>query len=117
MLLERVRRDYGLGAMIGAGGAMRQVFAQIQKVAETDLTVLVRSESGTGKELVAQAIHESSPRARRPFVAVNCAAISRELVESELFGHEKGAFTGANARRVGRFEAAQEGNDLPRRDR
>ncbi len=109
MLLERVGRDYGLGAMIGAGAAMRGVFARIQKVAETDLTVLVRGESGTGKELVAQALHESSSRARRPFVAVNCAAISRDLVESELFGHEKGAFTGANARRIGRFEAAHEG--------
>ena len=109
MLLERVRRDYGLGAMIGAGSAMRAAFAQIQKVAETDLTVLVRGESGTGKELVAQAIHESSSRARRPFVAVNCAAISRDLVESELFGHEKGAFTGASARRIGRFESAHEG--------
>jgi len=109
LLLERVRRDYGLGAMIGTGPAMREIFAQIRKVAETDLTVLVRGESGTGKELVAQAIHEASSRARRPFVAVNCAAISRELVESELFGHEKGAFTGASARRVGRFEAAHEG--------
>jgi DNA-binding NtrC family response regulator len=109
LLLERVRRDYGLGAMIGAGAAMRRVFEQIQKVAQTDLTVLVRGESGTGKELVAQAIHETSSRARCPFVAVNCAAISRELVESELFGHEKGAFTGASSRRVGRFEAAHEG--------
>jgi two-component system nitrogen regulation response regulator NtrX len=109
MLLERVGRDYGLGAMIGAGTAMRTAFAQIEKVAETDLTVLVRGESGTGKELVAQAIHESSGRARRPFVAINCAAISRDLVESELFGHEKGAFTGASARRVGRFESAHEG--------
>ncbi len=109
LLLERVARDYGLGAMIGAGAAMRRVFEQIQKVAATDLTVLVRGESGTGKELVAQALHEASPRAQRPFVAVNCAAISRELVESELFGHEKGAFTGASARRIGRFEAADGG--------
>ena len=78
-------------------------------MAETDLTVLVRGESGTGKELVAQALHQASPRKTGPFVAVNCAAISRELVESELFGHEKGAFTGADARRLGRFEAADGG--------
>ncbi|MGH7439534.1 MAG: sigma-54-dependent transcriptional regulator [Polyangiaceae bacterium] len=109
LLLERVGREYGLGAMIGTGPAMRRIFDQIRKAAETDLTVLVRGESGTGKELVAQALHESSARARRPFVAVNCAAIGRELVESELFGHEKGAFTGASARRVGRFESAHEG--------
>jgi DNA-binding NtrC family response regulator len=78
-------------------------------VAETDLTVLIRGESGTGKELVAQALHDRSSRKKRPFVAVNCAAISRELVESELFGHEKGAFTGADARRTGRVESAQGG--------
>jgi DNA-binding NtrC family response regulator len=88
---------------------MRRVFETLQKVAETDLTVLVRGESGTGKELVAQALHARSPRKSRPFVAVNCAAITRELVESELFGHEKGAFTGADARRIGRFEAASGG--------
>jgi DNA-binding NtrC family response regulator len=88
---------------------MRRVFETIQKVAETDLTVLIRGASGTGKELVAQALHQHSPRKNRPFVAVNCAAISRELVESELFGHEKGAFTGADARRAGRFEAADGG--------
>ena len=109
LLLERVTREYGFASLIGAGAAMRAVFGQIQKVAETDLTVLVRGESGSGKELVAQAIHQRSARAERPFVAVNCAAISRELVESELFGHEKGAFTGASARRVGRFEAANGG--------
>jgi DNA-binding NtrC family response regulator len=109
LLLERVRRDYGFDTLIGAGAAMQRVFEQMKKVAETDLTVLVRGESGTGKELVAQAIHDASSRARRPFVAVNCAAISRELVESELFGHEKGAFTGASARRVGRFESADQG--------
>ncbi len=109
LLLERVRRDYGFESLIGAGAAMQRVFEQMKKVAETDLTVLVRGESGTGKELVAQAIHDHSPRARRPFVAVNCAAISRELVESELFGHEKGSFTGASARRIGRFEAADGG--------
>ena len=109
LLLERVEREYGFENLIGSGPAMQRVFAAIQKVAETDLTVLVRGESGTGKELVAQALHQRSPRRDRPFVAVNCAAISPELVESELFGHEKGAFTGADARRLGRFETAHGG--------
>jgi len=112
MLQEQIEREYGFGSLIGSGEAMRRVFETIKKVAETDLTVLVRGESGTGKELVAQALHYRSARRKRPFVAVNCAAISRELVESELFGHEKGAFTGADARRVGRFEAAQGGTLL-----
>ncbi|MCB9596078.1 MAG: sigma-54-dependent Fis family transcriptional regulator [Sandaracinaceae bacterium] len=109
LLMERVEREYGFGALIGSGPAMRHVFDTIARVAETDLGVLVRGESGTGKELVAQAIHQRSSRRERPFVAVNCAAISRELVESELFGHEKGAFTGASAQRAGRFEAAHGG--------
>ena len=109
LLLERIQRDYGFDTLIGSGKAMQNVFETIQKVAETDLTVLVRGESGTGKELVAQALHNSSSRKQRPFVAVNCAAINRELVESELFGHEKGAFTGADSRREGRFEAAEGG--------
>jgi DNA-binding NtrC family response regulator len=112
LLLDRLERDYGFGALIGSGPAMQRVFEIIRKVAETDLTVLVRGESGSGKELVAQALHYRSPRARRPFIAVNCAAISPELVESELFGHEKGAFTGADARRIGRFEAASGGTLL-----
>ncbi|MCB9653594.1 MAG: sigma-54-dependent Fis family transcriptional regulator [Deltaproteobacteria bacterium] len=106
LLLDRIEREYGFGALIGSGPAMTRVFETIKKVAETDLGVLIRGESGTGKELVAQALHQASSRRERPFVAVNCAAISRELVESELFGHERGAFTGADARRVGRFEAA-----------
>jgi DNA-binding NtrC family response regulator len=89
---------------------MRRVFDTISRVAETDLGVLIRGDSGTGKELVAQAIHAASGRRGRPLQAVNCAAISAELVESELFGHEKGAFTGADARRVGRFEAASGGS-------
>jgi DNA-binding NtrC family response regulator len=108
-LLERVQRQYAFESLIGSGPAMQRVFETIRKVAETDLTVLVRGESGTGKELVAQALHNRSQRRNRPFVAVNCAAISRELVESELFGHEKGAFTGADARRQGRFEVADGG--------
>ncbi len=108
-LRERIDREWRFENLIGSGAGMRRVFDTIRKVAETDLTVLVRGESGTGKELVAQALHQRSPRRSRPFVAVNCAAINRELVESELFGHEKGAFTGADARRVGRFEAARGG--------
>jgi len=109
LLLERVERDYAFGRLIGSGSAMREVFETIRKVAETDLSVLVLGESGTGKELVAQALHQCSSRSSKPFVAVNCAAISAELVESELFGHERGAFTGADARRIGRFEAANGG--------
>ncbi len=109
LLREQVQRDFGFDKLIGAGEAMRRVFETIQKVAETDLSVMIRGESGTGKELVAQALHTTSSRRSRPFVAVNCAAINRELVESELFGHEKGAFTGADRRRIGRFEAAQGG--------
>ncbi len=109
ILRERIDRDWRFENLIGSGAAMAQVFETVRKVAETDLTVLVRGESGTGKELVAQALHQRSSRRARPFIAVNCAAISRELVESELFGHEKGAFTGADARRVGKFEAAHGG--------
>ncbi len=109
-LLERVRLETGtFENMIGRSPAMMRVYETIEKVAPTDVTVLVRGESGTGKELVARAIHFRSPRARSTFIAVNCAAFSRELVESELFGHEKGAFTGAVARREGKFEAADGG--------
>jgi len=95
--------------MIGRSPAMLQVFKTIGKVAATDETVLILGESGTGKELVANAIHRNSQRAARPFVKVNCAALSPTLLESELFGHEKGAFTGAVARRLGRFEQAHAG--------
>jgi DNA-binding NtrC family response regulator len=109
-LLEQVRLETGsFENMVGRSRTMMRVFETIDKVAPTDVTVLIRGESGTGKELVAKAIHFRSPRARRPFVAVNCAAFSRELVESELFGHEKGAFTGAVARREGKFEMADGG--------
>lgn len=109
LLLERVQREFGFENIIGTSPGMRRVYETIQKVAETDLTVLIRGESGTGKELVAQAIHNTSGRRNRPFVAVNCAAINQELVESELFGHEKSAFTGADQRREGRFELADGG--------
>jgi len=109
-LVEQVNLESGrFAGMIGQSRAMMRVFETIEKVAPTDVTVLIRGESGTGKELVARAIHSRSPRANGPFVPVNCAAFARELVESELFGHEKGAFTGAVARREGKFEAADGG--------
>jgi DNA-binding NtrC family response regulator len=88
---------------------MREIFETVQQVAPTRATVLIGGESGTGKELVAKAIHQLSPRAKQPFVTVHCAALSPTLLESELFGHEKGAFTGAHERRIGRFEQAQGG--------
>jgi DNA-binding NtrC family response regulator len=88
---------------------MVRMFETIARVADTDVTVLIRGESGTGKELVANALHYRSPRRSKPMIKMNCAALSRELVESELFGHERGAFTGAIARREGKFEAADEG--------
>ena len=95
--------------LIGASSPMRQLYQLIRQVAEADLAVLVRGESGTGKERVAEAIHQSSPRCDRPFIAVNCAAFSENLLESELFGHEKGAFTGAEKAKPGRFELADGG--------
>jgi len=99
----------GAGRLIGSSGAMMDVFKMIGKVAGTNSTVLICGESGTGKELVAEAIHSYSQRKGRPFVVVNCAAIPETLLESELFGHERGAFTGAMARKVGRFEMANTG--------
>ena len=95
--------------IIGNSKAMRATYLRIHQVAPADTTILVRGESGTGKELVASAIHYSSPRSKKPFVKVNCAALSEGLLESELFGHEKGAFTGALARRIGRLEEAEGG--------
>ncbi|WP_201325559.1 sigma-54-dependent Fis family transcriptional regulator, partial [Burkholderia sp. E168m23] len=97
------------GTMIGACGAMRRLFATIRKVANTEATVFIAGESGTGKELTAAAIHRQSSRADAPFVAVNCAAIPTTLLQAELFGHERGAFTGAHQRKIGRIEAAHGG--------
>ena len=108
-LLEQVQSDFGFGQIIGRSPAMRRVFETIDKIADTDVTVLIRGESGTGKELVANALHYRSPRRAQAMIKMNCAALSRELVESELFGHERGAFTGAIARREGKFEAADGG--------
>jgi Nif-specific regulatory protein len=108
-LLEELRQRYDFSNIIGTAGPMRQVLQQVAQVAHTNTTVLVRGESGTGKELIAHAIHYNSPRAQRPFVRVNCAALPETLIESELFGYEKGAFTGAHALKKGRFELAEGG--------
>ena len=99
----------GTPRMIGQAPAMQEVFRAIGRLSRSSMTVLITGESGTGKELVAQALHKNSPRAARPFVALNTSAIAAELLESELFGHEKGAFTGADKRRIGRFEQADGG--------
>ena len=106
---EDLARERGPGGLVGRSEPMRRVLEQVRKVAATDATVLVLGESGTGKELVARAVHEGSPRRDRPFVSISCAAIPEGLLESELFGHEKGAFTGAIRRKLGRFELAHEG--------
>ena len=95
--------------IIGEAPAMQEVFRAIARLARSNITVLINGESGTGKELVARALHRHSPRSEKPFIALNMAAIPRDLLESELFGHERGAFTGAQARRAGRFEQADEG--------
>jgi transcriptional regulator with GAF, ATPase, and Fis domain len=104
-LRQAVKRSQ-FGEIIGAGGSMREVFRRIEKVAATDVSVLVTGETGTGKELVAREIHRRSPRAAGPFVAVNCGAIPESLLESELFGHVRGSFTGAVSTRSGKFQAA-----------
>jgi two-component system response regulator AtoC/two-component system nitrogen regulation response regulator NtrX len=108
-LLEQVQSSFSFEQIIGRSPGMTRVFEHIAKVADTDVTVLIRGESGTGKELVASALHYRSPRRGKPMIKMNCAALSRELVESELFGHERGAFTGAITRREGKFEAADGG--------
>ncbi|MBA3272790.1 MAG: sigma-54-dependent Fis family transcriptional regulator, partial [Chthoniobacterales bacterium] len=108
-LRRRLDQKFGLDQIIGQSQQMKDVFAKIQRAAPVDSTVLILGESGTGKELVAQALHHNSPRKKGPFVAVNCAAVPATLVESELFGHVRGAFTGATDRRIGRFEQADNG--------
>jgi DNA-binding NtrC family response regulator len=110
---ERLRRelvaDGQFGRMIGSSAGMRRVFEMAERAAKTDATILILGESGTGKDLLAQEIHERSSRATKPFVAVNCAALPENLIESELFGYEKGAFTGAAQQRKGKFELASGG--------
>jgi DNA-binding NtrC family response regulator len=108
-LLFEENQSRSMPAIIGESPAIRAVQTEVQRVASTDATVLLEGESGTGKELFARAIHELSPRRQRPFVAINCAAIPETLLESELFGHERGSFTGAMARRLGKFELSDGG--------
>jgi DNA-binding NtrC family response regulator len=109
---RRLRETGVLGAMVGNSKSMREIFGLIEQIAPSNVSVLITGESGTGKELVARTLHELSPRKSRPFVAVNCAAIPETLIESEIFGHEKGAFTGAVERRAGCFELATGGTLL-----
>lgn len=108
-LRSRLDQQFALHRIIGQSRQMKEVFAKVSRAAAVDSTVLILGESGTGKELVAQALHQNSPRNKGPFVAVNCAAVPATLVESELFGHVRGAFTGATDRRIGRFEQADGG--------
>ena len=109
---RRLRETGVLGSMVGRSKVMREIFALIEQIAPSNVSVLITGESGTGKELVARTLHDLSPRKAKPFVAVNCAAIPETLIESEVFGHEKGAFTGAVERRAGCFELAQGGTLL-----
>jgi two-component system response regulator AtoC len=108
-LREQLDRKFKLDNVVGESPGMKEIFEVVRLVAPTRANVLIFGESGTGKELIAKAIHQLSPRARQPMVTVHCAALSPTLLESELFGHEKGAFTGAHERRIGRFEQAQGG--------
>ncbi len=108
-LNRRLDEKFGFEGVIGASAKMHEVIERLKRIAPTDASVLIQGETGTGKELVAQAIHQNSPRKNKPFVALNCAALSENILESELFGHVKGAFTDASADRVGKFEYANGG--------
>ena len=108
-LHERLDEKFSIEGVIGASQKLKDVLAKMRLVAPSRATILIEGESGTGKELIAQAIHQASARARAPFIAVHCAALSDNLLESEIFGHERGSFTGATERRVGRFESADGG--------
>ena len=108
-LRQELTSKYGFSNIIGESDGLKNCLSLVERVADSDATILVTGESGTGKELIARAIHYNSPRAKGPFIAINCGAIPSELLESELFGHIKGAFTGAIANRAGRFELADEG--------
>ncbi len=108
-LRENVKKEYSFDNIISADGKMQDVFKLVSKILNNDITVLIHGESGTGKELVARAIHYNGKRKDNPFIVVNCASIPRELLESELFGHERGSFTGAHQRKLGKFEIANGG--------
>jgi DNA-binding NtrC family response regulator len=106
----QLKDKFSIENIIGQGEAMQKVYQMVEKVAPSDATVLIRGESGTGKELIARAVHQLSNRQQQPFIAVNCGALPESLLESELFGHEKGAFTGADKQKLGRFELAANGS-------
>ncbi len=108
-LQSRLDEKFSISGIVGESSALRDVIAKVELVAPSKATILIEGETGTGKELIARAIHQNSPRSDGPFITVNCAALAPSLLESELFGHEKGAFTGATERRIGRFEAADGG--------
>ena len=108
----KLRQSGALGTLVGKSKEMQDIFSLIERVAPSTVSVLITGESGTGKEVVARTLHDLSPRRNKPFVAVNCAAIPETLIESEIFGHEKGSFTGAMERRAGCFELAEEGTLL-----
>ena len=108
-LQQELREKYDFDNIIGNSSPMRQIYAQVSQVARSNATVLLRGESGTGKEMIANAIHYNSLRSKKPFIKINCAALPETLIESELFGYEKGAFTGATSRKKGRFELADSG--------
>ncbi|MBC8084661.1 MAG: sigma-54 factor interaction domain-containing protein, partial [Hymenobacter sp.] len=108
-LVEELKTDYNFDEIVGASAALAKVFRAIDQVGPTDTTVLILGETGTGKELIARALHHRSARRERLLIKVNCAALPPQLIESELFGHEKGAFTGAHERRLGKFELAHRG--------
>ena len=108
---ERFQEEYGI---LGESVEMRKIVEVIEQVAPTDITVLITGESGTGKEVIAKAIHAASPRNKKPLITVNCGAIPEGIIESELFGHERGSFTGASEQRKGYFELADGGTHLPR---
>jgi formate hydrogenlyase transcriptional activator len=108
-LVDQDGRERRFEQIIGKSPALKSVLEQVERVAPTDSTVLIHGETGTGKELIAHAVHNVSPRSGRPFIKLNCAAIPFDLLESELFGHERGAFTGAIAKKIGRFESADKG--------